>query len=107
MFILFCFVLFNFGLVWFGRVRSGVSFVLSFMFACDCFRFGCCFVVVLCRQQGKYGDLLMDEESGLARLMETFAEDGSDNDDGHEVRVCVHFCLLVKWFVLFIRRLML
>ena len=54
----------------------------------------CCFVVfVLRRQQGKYGDLLIDEESGLARLMETFAEDGSDNDDGHEVRDCVLFCL--------------
>eukprot|EP00904_Undaria_pinnatifida_P007302 jgi/Undpi1/3701/HiC_scaffold_16.g07071.m1 len=32
-------------------------------------------------EQGKYGDLLMDEESSLARLMETFAEDDSDCEE--------------------------
>lgn len=43
----------------------------------------------------------MDEESSLARLMETFAEDDSDCEEignGNEVCMCVHdlFC---RWFM--------
>lgn len=37
-------------------------------------------------QKGKYGDLIMQEGSGLASLMETFTGSASDSDDGNEVR---------------------
>lgn len=77
---MFCFVLFCFVLLYVYIFRVGLFFCFVFVF-------------VSCRQKGKYADLLMEEESGLARLMKAFAEGGSDNDDGNEVRVCPLFCV--------------
>ena len=81
---MFCFVLFCFVLLYVYIFRVGLFFCFVFVF-------------VSCRQKGKYADLLMEEESGLARLMKAFAEGGSDNDDGNEVRVCP--TVLCRWFV--------
>lgn len=80
-----------------------------------CFDFLCSFRLLLLlgfvtnRQKGEYGELLVEEGGDLARLMEAFAEDGSEDEVQHsrrnprrktglffhDSRVCIGVCISV------------